>query len=134
MQTRLPVRFCNIQPDKLILGIRTQREIVAGLQLKAFYSKLFERFPACSLIIALTLTYMACSRRVIKTRMGIMPVSTRSAARRKYVYNLYIVCIQLMDELMKTIMISDEAYEKLASRKGKKSFTELLIELSDNAK
>ena len=35
---------------------------------------------------------------------------------------------------MKTIMISDEAYEKLASRKGKKSFTELLIELSDNAK
>ena len=35
---------------------------------------------------------------------------------------------------MKTIMISDEAYQKLASRKGKKSFTELLIELSDNAK
>lgn len=35
---------------------------------------------------------------------------------------------------MKTIMISDETYEKLSSIKGKKSFTILLSELADKAK
>ncbi len=35
---------------------------------------------------------------------------------------------------MKTIMISDEAYRKLASIKGKKSFTELVSELVDRLK
>ena len=32
---------------------------------------------------------------------------------------------------MKTIMISDETYDKLALIKGKKSFTELLSEMAD---
>lgn len=35
---------------------------------------------------------------------------------------------------MKTIMISDEAYSKLAAIKGRKSFTELLSEMADKAK
>jgi predicted CopG family antitoxin len=35
---------------------------------------------------------------------------------------------------MKTIMVSDETYSKLASIKGKKSFTELLSELVDRVK
>ena len=35
---------------------------------------------------------------------------------------------------MKTIMISDDAYEKLSSIKGKKSFTVLLSELADRMK
>jgi predicted CopG family antitoxin len=35
---------------------------------------------------------------------------------------------------MKTIMVSDETYGKLASIKGKKSFTELLSELVDRLK
>ncbi|MCL4379566.1 MAG: antitoxin VapB family protein [Candidatus Marsarchaeota archaeon] len=35
---------------------------------------------------------------------------------------------------MKTIMISDEAYRKLAKIKNGKSFTELLSELADNLK
>ena len=35
---------------------------------------------------------------------------------------------------MKTIMLSDEAYEKLASIKGKKSFTEVVSELVDEVK
>ncbi len=35
---------------------------------------------------------------------------------------------------MKTLMISDETYAKLAAVKGKKSFTELLSELVDRAK
>ncbi|MDE1768689.1 MAG: antitoxin VapB family protein [Candidatus Micrarchaeota archaeon] len=36
--------------------------------------------------------------------------------------------------LMKTIMISDETYEKLSSIKGKKSFTILLSELVESLK
>jgi predicted CopG family antitoxin len=35
---------------------------------------------------------------------------------------------------MKTIMISDETYRKLASIKGKKSFTNLLSEMVDRLK
>lgn len=35
---------------------------------------------------------------------------------------------------MKTIMVSDEAYEKLAAIKGKKSFTELVSELVEKTK
>jgi predicted CopG family antitoxin len=35
---------------------------------------------------------------------------------------------------MKTIMLSDEAYKKLASIKGDKSFTELVIVLVDRLK
>ena len=35
---------------------------------------------------------------------------------------------------MKTIMISDETYEKLAVIKGKKSFTVLLSEMADKLK
>jgi len=35
---------------------------------------------------------------------------------------------------MKTIMISDEVYRKLAVLKGKRSFTELLSELVDKIK
>lgn len=35
---------------------------------------------------------------------------------------------------MKTIMISDEAYRKLASIKGERSFTELVSELVDRLK
>lgn len=36
--------------------------------------------------------------------------------------------------IMKTIMISDETYQKLAAIKGKKSFTVLLSELAEKAK
>lgn len=35
---------------------------------------------------------------------------------------------------MRTIMISDQAYEKLASMKGGKSFTELLTELANSVR
>lgn len=35
---------------------------------------------------------------------------------------------------MRTIMISDQAYEKLASMKGDKSFTELLTELAERVR
>ncbi|MCL5404613.1 MAG: antitoxin VapB family protein [Candidatus Marsarchaeota archaeon] len=35
---------------------------------------------------------------------------------------------------MKTIMLSDEAYKKLASIKGSKSFTKLVLELVDKVK
>ncbi len=42
---------------------------------------------------------------------------------------MYVIYIQM--SLMKTIMISDEAYDKLASIKGKRSFTELLSEMAD---
>ncbi len=35
---------------------------------------------------------------------------------------------------MKTVMLSDEAYKKLASIKGSKSFTELVSELVDKVK
>lgn len=35
---------------------------------------------------------------------------------------------------MRTIMISDDAYNKLAAIKGKKSFTELLSELADKSR
>jgi predicted CopG family antitoxin len=35
---------------------------------------------------------------------------------------------------MKSIMISDETYNKLAAIKGKKSFTELLSEMADKVK
>ena len=35
---------------------------------------------------------------------------------------------------MKTVMLSDDAYKKLASIKGSKSFTELVSELVDRVK
>lgn len=35
---------------------------------------------------------------------------------------------------MKTIMISDDAYQKLAAIKGKKSFTDLISEIVDAVK
>ncbi len=35
---------------------------------------------------------------------------------------------------MKSIMVSDETYEKLTAIKGKKSFTELLSEMADKVK
>ncbi len=35
---------------------------------------------------------------------------------------------------MKTIMLSDDAYKKLASIKGSKSFTNLVLELVDKVK
>lgn len=35
---------------------------------------------------------------------------------------------------MKTVMLSDEAYKKLASIKGSKSFTEIVSELVDKVK
>ncbi len=35
---------------------------------------------------------------------------------------------------MKTIMISDETYKKLASMKGKRSFTQLLSDMADHTR
>ena len=35
---------------------------------------------------------------------------------------------------MKTLMISDDAYAKLASIKGKKSFTDLILDITERVK
>lgn len=40
----------------------------------------------------------------------------------------------LYGSITKTIMINDQAYEKLVRIKGNKSFSELLSELADSAK